>query len=81
MSVSGGLAGTRIQERMRTPLRVALEARLALALCLPPMGAVNQIISKRFTTMNSKRRAIVKFVGGMSARALDCRFHGIGKRP
>ena len=46
MNVSGGLAVTRIQERMRTPLRVALEARLALALCLPPMGAVNQLLAK-----------------------------------
>ena len=53
---------------MRTPLRVALEARLALTLCLPPMGAVNQIISKRGTMMNSKRRAIVKFFAGRTAR-------------
>lgn len=68
MSVSGWLAGSRIQEKMRTPLRVALEARLALALCLPPMGAVDQIISKRVTTMGSKRRAIFKFVAGMTAR-------------
>ena len=68
MSVSGGIAGSRIQERVRTPLRVALEARLALTLCLPPMGAVNQIVSKRGTIMNSKRRVIVKFVAGMTAR-------------
>ena len=32
---------------MRTPLRVALEARLALALCLPPMGTGSRIVSKR----------------------------------
>ena len=70
MSISGGLAGSRIKERMRTPLRVALEARLALALCLPPMGAVNQSVSKRGTIMDSKRRAISKFVAGMTARII-----------
>lgn len=68
MSFSRGMAGSGIQERVRTPLRVALEARLALALCLPPIGAVNQIISKRGTIMGSERRAIVKLVAGMTAR-------------
>ena len=53
---------------MRTPFKVALEARLALALCLPPMGAVNPIISERGTMMNSNCRAVVKFVAGVSAR-------------
>ena len=53
---------------MRTPLRVALEARLALALCLPPIGAVNQIISKKGTIMNPKGRVIIKFVAGMAGR-------------
>ena len=68
MSVSGGMVGSSIQERVRTPLRVALEARLALALCLPPIGAVNQVISKRGTIMIPKRRVIVKFVAGMACR-------------
>ena len=71
MSISGGMAGLRIQERVRTPFSVALEAKLALALCLPPMGAVNQFISKRGTIMNSKRRAIVKLVAGMTARIFE----------
>ena len=53
---------------VRTPLRVALEARLALTLCLPPMGAVDGIISKRGTRLNSKRRAIVMFVASMTTR-------------
>ena len=53
---------------MRTPLMVALEARLALALCLPPIGAVNQFVSKRGTIMNPKRRVIVKFDAGMAGR-------------
>ena len=68
MSVSGGMVGSSIQERVRTPLRVALEARLALALCLPPIGAVNQIISKKGTIRNPKRRVIVKFAAGMAGR-------------
>ena len=65
-----------------TPLRVALEARLALALCLPPMGAVNPIVSKRGTRMDSNRRAIVKFVASMTARVygfVDITM--LGKRP
>ena len=47
----GGLDGLRggrgaVQGEERTPLRVAFEARLALALCLPPMGAVRKIVSE-----------------------------------
>ena len=60
--------GSRIQERVRTPLRVALEARLALALCLPPIGAINQFISEICTIMKLKRRVIVKFVAGMAGQ-------------
>ncbi len=67
---------------MRTPLRVALEARLALTLCLPPMGAVDQIISRRDTRMNSKPRAIVKFAASMTARIFGIvDITVLGKRP
>lgn len=68
MNVSGGKAGSTISDGVRTPLRVALEARLALALCLPLMGAVYASISKRGTRMNSNCRAIVKFVASMTVR-------------
>lgn len=34
-----------IEESVRTPLSVAFEAALALALCLPPMGAINPDVS------------------------------------
>lgn len=71
VSVSGGKAGLGIEQGVRTPLRVALEARLALALCLPPMGAVNRIVSKRRRRRNSNRRANVKFAASLTARYHD----------
>ena len=82
MNVSGGKAGWRISDGVRTPLRVALEARLALALCLPPMGAVSRVISEGATRVNSTRRAIVKFVPSMTARIFGLvDITMLGKRP
>ena len=68
MDISRGKADWTIPNEVRTPLRVALEARLALALCLPPIGAIYSSISKIDTKMNSDCRAIFKFVASMTAR-------------
>lgn len=37
-----------VDKAYHTPLRVAFEARLAFALCLPPIGAVSNQISSQY---------------------------------
>ena len=50
----------------RTPLRADFAARLALALCLPPMGAVEYLVSIFYTCLALRldRKARGRFVVG-----------------
>ena len=50
----------------RTPLRADFAARLALALCLPPMGAVEFLVSIFYTCLALRldRKVRGRFVAG-----------------